>query len=591
MTSCYPYDLMLPYFQRKRLFYYYDDCCKQAARFAPHADGVYPQELIECRRPNEPEEVKDYRWKIYVAKTEPAFSKILTSLNKIRRSPDWAIKWPDQEQFSLIATGETLEDYIDTNFPFFGSLTNWVFSVLLKPQLTDSNGVVFVRPLPPRMGEDPKLTYKRPYPEIYPSCDVIEYKEGEMAILNIPDGCWYGGGVRRPKSKGKAYYTVTTTVIERWEQVNDKEDYGLVDTYVHNLNFLPVFKMGGVICKSSETNFLYKSRISGILPEFDEALREYSDLQAGKVLHLFPERWEYTTHDCTDCKGLGKRASVDGELTCSTCKGRGVIASGPYNKMLIKLSTLDNPSTNLPTPPAGYVEKDVEIIKVMELSVKTHIYDGLAAINFQFLEQVPLAESGIAKGVDRDEANNTVHSVAEDLISLMDKIIKTSAYYRYGTLYPSPEDLKAMLPTIPVPEHYDLFSATALQTEVDTARKSKMNPVVVNAMEVEFASKRFIHDPEVANRLKLVIALDPLHNISDEDKMVRLSNRGITQLSYIISSNIQEFVQRAIDDDPDFTSLDLPDQKEIMQAYALEIQDERTAQIVSIADAPYGDVQ
>jgi hypothetical protein len=118
-----------------------------------------------------------------------------------------------------------------------------------------------------------------------------------------------------------------------------------------------------------------------------------------------------------------------------------------------------------------------------------------------------------------------------------------------------------------------------------------MNPVVVNAMEVEFASKRFIHDPEVANRLKLVIALDPLHNISDEDKMVRLSNRGITQLSYIISSNIQEFVQRAIDADPEFTSLDLPDQKTIMQSYALEIQYERASQIVDIADAPYGDVQ
>lgn len=562
------YTELAPYFKDGQRHFYHKRCCEKADDFAPHADGVYPQELIECRRPNEPEEVKEYRCKIWKAKTKPSFSKILNSLSKIRRSSDWSIKFPPAEDFPLIAKGESLEDYTEKEFPYFTSLTNWIFSVLLKKYLTDPNGAVLVHPLE----SADELTYVRPYPEVFAAWQVIEYIEGESAILEIAEGCMYTVGRSRKMEKGRSYYVVNKLVVERWDQINTKEDFEIVSTYVHNLNMLPAFKIGGVVCEANAHSFLYESRISGVLPDFDEALREYSDLQAAKVLHIFPERWEFTQNECTDCKGTGRRTNPTGDsiINCTTCAGRGFVAAGPYSKMLIRPGNAMEGGAAIPNPPAGYVEKDVEIVKVMELSVKQHIYDGLAAINFQFLEQVPLSQSGTAKEVDKEELNNTVHAIAEDLVAIMDKIYRLTAWYRYGTLYPSPEVLDTMVPSVAVPEHYDLLSSTFMQTEVDTAKKANMNPVITSAMEVEYAGKRFVNEPEVRDRLSLVLQLDPLPNVSEDSKMSMLSNRGITQETYIITSNIQSFVQRAIDEDPDFAERPLKEQKAKMQAYAQE---------------------
>src|SRR5688500_12015140 len=102
------YDMLKPYFVDKKTHYYYEKAEKKCSAFEPHADGCYPTELIECRRPNEPLEVQEYRKKIWVPKTLPSFQRILSSLGKIRRSPDWSIKYPELSEFTKIREGETL---------------------------------------------------------------------------------------------------------------------------------------------------------------------------------------------------------------------------------------------------------------------------------------------------------------------------------------------------------------------------------------------------------------------------------------------------------------------------------------------------
>jgi hypothetical protein len=564
--SLYSFPDLKPYFDGQKHHFYYKDCVELCNKFAPHSDGVYPEELIECRRPNEPEEVKEYRKKIWKAKTKPTFSKIVSSLSKIRRSSDWSIKYPD-EQLTKIVEGESLEQYCEKDFPFFQSITNWVFSLLLKKYLTDPNAVVLIMPL--ETEGVPETQYLRPYPYIFDSCHVLEYEDGERVVLVNPEGCYYYTGRKQTAEKGKSFYIIDKTVIEKWDQVNSKGDYNITYSYQHSLETVPFFKIGAVIKEAEGSHFLYESRIEGILPDLDEALREYSDLQAAKVLHIFPERWEFTQNECSDCKGTGKRPNPGGEeqLTCARCTGRGYIAAGPYSKMLLRPQNNVEGAGNIPNPPAGYVEKDVEIVKLMEASVKQHIYDALASINFQFLEQTPLNQSGAAKEVDKEELNNTVHSIAEDLVRVMDRTYKLNAYYRYKNLYPF-DEIDKMLPTIPVPEHYDLLSSQFMQEELGKAKNDKLNPVIISSMEVEYASKRFAEEPEVRDFLSLCLKLNPLPNISEDDKMSMLSNKGITLENYVVSSNIIEFVQRAIEEDKEFANKTLQEQKTKMLEYA-----------------------
>lgn len=569
------YDTLKPYFVDKQTHYYYEKAVKKCKEFEPHSEGCYPEELIECRRPNEPLEVQDYRKKIWKPKTKPTFGRVLASLGSIRRSADWSIKYPELGTFTLIREGQTLEDYCEKNFPYFGSITNWIFSVALKRYLTDSNGVVLIMPLENEIDE---TDFLQPYPVLFDCCDVVKYDHGENALLNNPLGCMYVTK-KGAMEKGKSFYYVDSFVIAKYNQVDAKGTMIPVDTFEHGLGIMPCFKMGGIVCETEGHNFLYESRIAGILPELDEAVREYSDLQAAKVLHVYPEPWEFTQHECSTCKGTGQRrnpAWTEGcglpvQLPCdNTGCSNGYIATGPYSKLLIRPTSALEGGGSIPNPPKGYVVKDIAIVKLMEDSVRQHIYDGLAAINFQELAEVPLAQSGVAKTVDRDQQNNTIHAIAEDLVKVMDSTYKISAYYRYKNLYTT-EEIDQMLPKIPVPEKYDLFSITNMQTELNTAKTGKTNPVIVNAMEVDYASKRFNTDESVRDLVSLTLKLDPLPNISEDEKMARLSNKGILQETYIVSSNIGEFVQRALDEDPKFAGLPLKTQKAKLLTYAKEI--------------------
>ena len=558
-----------------------------------HADGKYPCKLLDTRRPNEPLEVMEYRKSIFIPKTKPYFSKVMSSLQKIRRSSDWSIRY--EGKFPKIQDGETLQDYCELYYPGFTSVTNWVFSVLLKKYLTDPNGVLFV--YPKEAGIEGNV-YLKPTIQVIDSCHVIDYVAGDYAVLVNPAGCVWSN--RQGNFPGKSFYVVTTERITRYDQIDGRGTLSPVVDYEHGLGELPVYKIGATIADATADRVLYESRIVGIVPEFDEAIREYSDLQAAKVLHLYPERWEFTQNECMVCKGTGKRRNPQWYEGCGaaipdTCAcdnklcHNGYVVAGPYSKMIIRQTNSIEGQNPVPSPPAGFIEKDVKIIEVQGVSVDEHITNGLASINFEFIATTPLNQSGTAKEVDKDELNNTVHSIAEDLVRCMDWCYWIIAKYRYAALY-TDEQIGEMLPHIAVPEKYDILSATHLETRLKTLKDGKVNPAIINATEVEYAGKAFNNDPAIRHMVQLVLGLDPLANIPEEDKMVRLSNRGINQLTYIISSNINEFVLRAIEEDAGFVDLERMEQMKVLVAYATEQMEAENADLkVDDPELPEGE--
>lgn len=561
---------------------FYKPSCDLAKKMLVHFDGLYPCDLIDERRPNEPLEVKEYRKKIFIAKTKPYANKIASSLQKIRRSSDWSIRY--EGEFAKIRERETLKDYCELYYPQFASITNWVFGVLLKKYLTDPNAVVFCYPKEIGVEEN---THLQPILQVIDSCHVRKYVYQDYAVMANPIGCVYQ--TAKGSFPGKSFYVVTTQKITRYDQTDGRGTMSPVIDYEHGLEELPVYKIGAVIAETKGDECLYESRVSGIIPEFDEALREYSDLQAAKVMHMYPERWEFTQNECTHCKGTGKRSNPAWYIGCSSiipdclpCDNKschsGYVVAGPYSKMMIRPTNSIEGQQPIPNPPAGFIEKDVEIIKVQGESVNEHIENGLASINFEFIATTPLNQSGTAKEVDKDELNNTVHAVAEDIVRNMDWAYYMIARYRYRMIY-GDEDIEAMLPHIAVPEKYDILSSTHLEEQFGRLKTGKANPAILNAVEIELANKAFNNDPSVRDHVALVLSLDPLANVTEDDKMSRLSNRGITQLTYVISSNINEFVQRAIEEKEGFAELEPVKQKEIIEGYAQEQIDAQDADL------------
>ena len=561
------------YFNNKKKRPCYKDAKTIYDSLRIHFNGEFPGDLLMARRPSEGDAIFEYRKRIYSPITKEACAPIITSLSKIKRSSDYSIKYDKATFDTGIATGESLEDYCEYKFPHqYGSVTNWIFSVLLKNILIDPNAVVFIQPLD---FEVEKSDYLKPYPVIYNSDQVYEFIHEQLAVLL---------SIEKTEKGGNVFYVITDEVIQRWEQVNTSADYTLVSENKHGLLSMPCFRLSGVFKKSFGTDYVVESRISSIVPRLDEAAREYSDLHAEVVQHIFSERWEYATQKCNVCDGSGSTlfASTSGKaksgvgqklVTCQKCNGVGVTGAAPYKKTVLRMANAALGESQTPTPPAGYVEKQIDIAQLQDSRVDKHIFKALSTINMQFLAQTPLNQSGKAKEVDKDELNNFIYSIAEDVIKAEDLVYYFVNEYRYRVIVPNEAKRKKMLPSIPVPEKFDILSSSYMLDDIANGKNAGLNAVTMMAFEVDFVQKRFYDRPEARDMLQLVFDLDPLPAINEDEKLARLQGGGILELSYIISCNILPFIRQALDENEDFFDLPRKEQLAKMVEYAKPIQE------------------
>lgn len=555
----------------------YSSSVKMYNEIKVHSEGETPDVLLTERRPGESVYIYEYRRKIYQPKTKSYIGKVLNTLQKIWRSPDWSIQYDAKAFPSTIPQGETLQDYCETNFPEYGSLTKWYFSKILKQQIIDPNAVILI------YNDLEKITDATRYPEpdidVFNSPCVLDYKDGKFAALVERGGSTYESGGKM--KKGDTYYFVTTDKIVKIIQSNDDKTKWQMVEINHNLGYLPCFKLGGIV-KSKE---LHESRINGMIPSLNTAVTLYTDKQAEIVQHVHSEKWLYQTQQCKDCGGVGRiPVNNSAPVQCNSCKGNGTVNTSPYSNLVLNPASMAIGEKALPTPPAGYIQKEgvAQMVKVMSDEIKGEIYDALSAINMEFLMETPLNESGESKKVDRDELNNFVYGVAEDAVGVLDKVYLLISFFRYGQQFADMQIIKGMCPKIAVPNQFDLLSSQYYLQNYQAAKNAKISPRVLAQMELEYVSKTFYTNPEIYEEMTVIYNLDPLPSVSEEDKMVMLSNRGITQKDYIISSNIDALVKKAILENDNFLSLTFEQQKKVIEGYAMEIQKENSAGEITI---------
>jgi hypothetical protein len=551
----------------------YQDTVDLMNKIKTHADGIVPTALINERRPSESEATMSYRKKIYVPKTKNPIGKVIASLTKIRRSPDWSITYDKNNSPASIIQGETLQDYCETKYPGSVSLTNWTFSVLLKNTLVDANAVIAVFPLNIEAGQNNE--YYKPMAMVFNSDKVFYFEEGaEYAILESNErSSLTPYDPDKNLTPGFVYYVITTTEYMKWEQ-NPTGQFEMTQYLFHGKNELPVFKVRAQFMKQKENTIINESRISGMVPALDEAAREYSDLQAAKVQHMYPLFWYIQSKECKACTGTGQVATAQGVQNCQQCYDEnlkvstGRIKFSPYAHIQVDPPAIGDKT--VPTPPAGYVTRDVEIIKHQEESVKQHLFDALAAVNMQFLDQTPLNISGDAKNVDREELNNFVYSIAEDLVATMDQIYYWINEWRYAVIVPDKDKRSAMLPKITVPQNFDLLPSDYLIDEITKGKNAKANSFIVQTMEREYAVKKFYNEPELVEYINLYYDLDPLPGIEVADKESLFLAKAITQTDLVISTYLAHFIRRALIDNKDFCDLEFDAKMKIITKYATE---------------------
>ncbi len=554
-----------------------------------HADGIFPEHLIKDRRPSESEDILAYRQKTYQPITKLPVSKVITSFGKIRRSKDWNINFPNDEVSGKISSEETLEKYCTENLPGYGSVTNWAFGILLRQNLLDANAVIAVVPTGPIVANE----YIKPVPIVFNSDQVIEFNEQERYCIL--------------RSKRKVTYMLDKDVFQLGDifyYIDDKEvivyeqkQGGWAITFqVPNITGqMTAWKVKAESFQQYDNMSLNRSRIDAMVPFLDEAACDYSDYKGSKIQHLYPLFWYYQDKECNSCKGSGTKPTTEGSVTCTTCGGGGKIKFSPFAH--IEVSAPDLGKSAFPfNAPAGYVTRDVAILELQDKGVDKSMFKSLSAVNMQFLDQTPLSISGDAKNVDREELNNSVYNVAEDLVYSVEKSIFFINEWRYGYLVPDAKTRKAMLPDIAVPENFDLLPADYLMAEVVAARTGKVSPLLIGTLEQQLAAKKFYNEPDLATNIKLCFDLDPLLGMSTDEKMTMLGNNSITQEDVVLSNYLPSFVKRALREHDDFATMEYEKQMEVLTGYVDEkmksidkaakmIEDERQKALDEVAAA------
>jgi hypothetical protein len=569
-----------PYFNGNKKHHWYEESVDEHYHVSFHFDGFFKKaidehsvidgnpyfnRLIDTMRPGESDRFKQWRRDNYIPENKTPCFKVLNILKKGVRSEDWSISWTSAYQPPQIKEAETLENYTEENYPYWNSVENWLYSFGIKKLLTDPNGIIAMMPISYDVLPN---EYYKPYSYIVDSKNVIDYKANEYLVFKSDRKCTYTSG-GRTYNNGKVLTIMTATEIWEAEQVagvGSEIRYNLILKMQHNIGWLPAWQLGGFVNKHGGDYVLYESFISSMLPGLDKAAREMSDLDAEVIQNIFSTMWRIDGQDCNTCNGLGKVPTAQGSVVCPTCKGDGNFARSPEKEIVIKQSGLA--PTSVPIPPAGYLTKPTDIVKVQDERIQNHIINALSSIGMDYIVG-SLAQSGVAKQYDREEANNFVYAVYYHIVeNILDDMYFFINEYRNSVVVPNYDQRQEMLPSINIPQRFDIFSEGVLMGQISAAKQANVDPLITDQMEIDLVSKYFYNNPTLRDKIVTIKSCNPLPGLTEQEKSDLLLTKAVTKEDVILSNYIVTFVEQAIEDVPGFLTMGRSEKLGILKGYA-----------------------
>jgi len=351
----------------------FTDSVIHAKELAVHIFGDNPTDLLESYRPNEPKEIHAYRQKIFVPITKSKSKKVVNVLSRIKNSSNFSLNFPKNIS-AKIKEGEDLQTYTEQKYPFHKNLIQWLFDIVLKQMLADPNSVIAFAPVNLNVSD---TEFVKPFGFIYQSRQVIDFRLDNYYTFWIADDIPIKTRAAIEK-KGNLYHIYTPNEIIEAKQIalneTGKAVFEIKTHYTHNIGEIPVFHLRGEFVENTFP-FLYESFMAGVLPYWNDALREFSDKQATFVQHVYLERVEMQVEcDNLDCNAgivVVKRGDQEIRRNCSRCKGTGFISGrSPYGVTVVKEDKMEKETIQFPG--VEYINKPTEIVELLKDDIYKH---------------------------------------------------------------------------------------------------------------------------------------------------------------------------------------------------------------------------
>ena len=527
---------------------YYDKTVTHAEEMGVHVEGDKPEKLLNINRPNEQKEIKEYRLKTYEPVTQSLSEKVINTVNKIFNPRLWNLNFEDMPMFKE----NSLAEYITEDYPFYRSLMNFVTETFTVKDFSDPNGAIVVMP---KSFDIEETELFEPIATVYESAALVDFVDEEYYTFFFKDKIKVF-----TKYQILVYSKTTKEGKERWE---------LSFEYSHDFGFVPVFRLGGII-KGKNPPFYFESWIRGVLPHWNQVVQLTSDLQAAYVNHLYMDKWEFETEcQASGCNsGFVKTEVKNGkdveivEGKCNTCLGSGKVSRNPYG---IHTVNRDAISTDInPIPPAGYIDKPIEVVDKVEDRITKEEKRGLASINMEIVSMVGTDQSGVAKTVDREDLNAFLSRYSRHVYEyVLPNLIFNISAWRYGTL----TDITKIQPDISSPKDFNILSLDQLTTEYKDASNANVSSNYLQHIESEIVQSKFANNEDQRKKNEAILKLQPFPGKS-VDQLLTLQNLGQPEWKIYKSIAIIELVDMAIEDHENFLDETLKGQRLIIDKMA-----------------------
>jgi len=562
---------------------------EKARLLEPHFENKYPGLLLNRQHPGEMPEMKLHRRTNWESPTIAATGRVQTSCQKIQQSDEFKIIWNDSELETGIKLQNSLEKYCKEQVPRFKNLEDWVFSIYLKSLFEDANSIHLI--LPDLSGfienlEMPDWSY--PYPQYFESDDIVHHKENEL-IVKLEE-------LEKNGTKYERYLAVTMEGIVLAVQIRpfskNEEAFAYYPLDYQFIDF-PVTISGQKIYELEENSIIYDSFLAPCIPSWNTSLRRADDLEVNWQMHANPQYWRIKSSECKTCLGKGYTilARTNERTECNQCAGTGTGSEGsPFNQIEISLpkTSVTSPNApNIPFPPAGYIVRDESAIINLKKEVGDKIFEGFQAIGLELLSIVPAPQSGIAKQYDRKEINTFFYQVSIMIQYGYYNTAKLIYNLRYAGIADAAglNETKRMesLPKITIPSDFDILTVDMLAANLSTAIKEQYNPIIISGLERDYVEKLYGEDSDELQLINVVSKLDPLPNITIDQKVIIKDSMGCTEIDFILSCYINSFINELIENNESWLDKNLPDQRKDLIKMAAEKQAEIKKGIIPIS--------
>lgn len=481
--------------------------------------------VLMSRHPRESEDTLQWRLSQYRPQTKEAFSQLTDSvLGSLFQD----------NNYSIIIDSEKDADYILRDPSFSGyDLVNWFVNIGYTHMVNDANGHFLRMPNKPYTqleGRDVKVYFIPSFNEIEVTEDFFSFEMGGYAYYVDKNVIW-----RFKKQKDNTFLLMT----------DDNQGY-----YSHLLGRLPIDISGGYW---NEYGY-FESFYNKALPIADEYISSYSaeQLVDKEASHPFIQQ---VTEKCKTCAGIGQVTSVCGDCngadsncnschgnnylqTCGTCSGVGETNVSPGVRINVPYEQMDKDAVRIISPNISINQYHNQ----KNIALKKDLYRALR------LNSVDEAQSGIAKGIDREDRDLFLSKMNNHIFdTILNNTIKDILAYRNVSVSGDGKISPLEVPfAIVKPKQSRIRTTDDLYNEYKRGMESGMPLLARNQMFVDFMDKQYSGEVIMLKKVNIQAYYDVLLCVTSEEKMSMLLNGEVTKDDLILSTRLPSFMEQLI---------------------------------------------